>query len=172
MTITETEKKLAAYRARKNREALLNHYKAQVKTMFSKVFPKNYEKPEDTNVDIKEPLLTESQDVMNLHEANSDSDIESNLEEDEKKITLYDYTYYILCFILWLTIYAIFVKLQFGTIYFIVSLLIGIYFNTRTGPKKKDEISAYSVFNKNCESIKGTLNAEQLTRQMVYGGFR
>lgn len=114
-------------------------------------------------------MLTESRDITQIHEVNSD--IESGLE-DEEKITLYDYIYYILWFILWVTIYAIFVKLQFGTIYFIVSLLIAMYFNTRTGPKKKNEISAYSVFNKNCESIKGTLNAEQLTREMVYGGFR
>lgn len=50
MTITEAEKKLAAYRARKNREALLNRYRAQVKSMFSRIFPKNDDKPEDTSI--------------------------------------------------------------------------------------------------------------------------
>lgn len=44
-----------------------------------------------------------------------------------------------------------------------------MYLNTRTRPKKKNEISAYSVFNKNCESIPGTLKAEQFEREMRYG---
>lgn len=44
-----------------------------------------------------------------------------------------------------------------------------MYLNTRTGPKRKHEISAYSVFNKNCESIPGTLKAEQFEREMRYG---
>lgn len=58
---------------------------------------------------------------------------------------------------------------MFGTVYFIVSLLIGIYLNTRTQPRSKNEISAYSVFNKNCESIDGTLKAEQFEREIRYG---
>ncbi|CAH2094755.1 unnamed protein product [Euphydryas editha] len=38
-----------------------------------------------------------------------------------------------------------------------------------TTPKKKGEVSAYSVFNKNCVSIDGTLKAEELEKQMIYG---
>lgn len=49
------------------------------------------------------------------------------------------------------------------------SALLGIYFNTRTEPKKRNEMSAYSVFNKNCESIDGTLKAEQFEREIRYG---
>lgn len=72
---------------------------------------------------------------------------------------------------MWATMYAIFIKFQFGTVYLIVSGLVGMYLNTRTGPKRKNEVSAYSVFNENCESIDGTLDGEQMTKQMLYGGF-
>lgn len=49
------------------------------------------------------------------------------------------------------------------------SALVGIYLNTRTGPKPKNEISAYSVFNENCEAIDGTLKGEQFEREIRYG---
>ncbi|KAL3288492.1 hypothetical protein HHI36_002934 [Cryptolaemus montrouzieri] len=77
--------------------------------------------------------------------------------------------YYFLCFILWGTIYMIFIKLEFGTVYFISSALILMYLNTRTGPKKPGEVSAYSVFNKDCVSIDGTLKAEQFEREIMFG---
>lgn len=80
-----------------------------------------------------------------------------------------DIVYYTLCVMLWATLWAIFIKLQFGTVYLIVSIIIGIYLNTRTRPKYIGEVSAYSVFNKNCESIDGTLKAEQFERELRYG---
>lgn len=50
-------------------------------------------------------------------------------------------------------------------VYLVISGLLFIYFNTRTGPKKEGEVSAYSVFNPNCEAIDGTLKAEQFERE-------
>jgi len=44
-----------------------------------------------------------------------------------------------------------------------------MWINTRTGPKEPNEISAYSVFNPNCERIQGTLDAETLEKEMKYG---
>lgn len=79
------------------------------------------------------------------------------------------YFIYLIWFCFWGTCWMIAIELKFGIVYLLFSALFGIYFNTRTGPKRKGEVSAYSVFNKNCESIKGTLNAEQLQREMIYG---
>lgn len=79
------------------------------------------------------------------------------------------YCLYLLYFIFWATCYAIAIELQFGAVFLILSALLGVYFNTRTGPKPKNEISAYSVFNKNVESIDGTLKAEQFEREIRYG---
>ncbi|CAK1550427.1 unnamed protein product [Leptosia nina] len=38
-----------------------------------------------------------------------------------------------------------------------------------TKPKKQGEVSAYSVFNKDCKSIDGTLKAEQFEKEIRYG---
>lgn len=61
------------------------------------------------------------------------------------------------------------IQFEFGAVYFILSALVFIWKNTRSGPKKKGEISAYSVFNPNCEAIQGTINMEQLEREMGFG---
>lgn len=117
-----------------------------------------------TEVDVTEDEETE--DLLPVDETIEPEDID---ETPLLKCTTLDYIYYLLCFVLWATLYAIFIKLQFGTVYLLVSGLILMYFNTRTGPKRRDEVSAYSVFNKNCESIPGTLKAEQFEREMRYG---
>lgn len=85
------------------------------------------------------------------------------------KFSYLDVVTYFLYFVLWVTLFAIFIKLQFGLVFLVISALLGIYLNTRTGPKKKDEVSAYSVFNKDCESIDGTLKAEQFEREIRFG---
>lgn len=77
---------------------------------------------------------------------------------------------YILYAILWTTVYAIFIKLEFGLVFLIVSALVGMYLNTRTTPKVKGEVSAYSVFNKDCKSIDGSLNADQFDKEIRGGG--
>lgn len=81
----------------------------------------------------------------------------------------WQYCLWALYFIFWATCFAIAVELQFGAVFFVISALVGIYLNTRTGPKPKNEMSAYSVFNKNVESIDGTLKAEQFEREIRYG---
>lgn len=47
-----------------------------------------------------------------------------------------------------------------------LSLLVGICVNTRVKPKGKKEVSAYSVFNDNCEAIDGTFKAEMFEKQL------
>ena len=99
------------------------------------------------------------------------SEEDSEAETTDTKKTWLDYATYTVYFLFWATIYAIAVQLKFGAVYFILSCLVGIYLNTRTGKRKKDEISAYSVFNPNVESIDGTLKAEQLERQFGIRAF-
>lgn len=89
-------------------------------------------------------------------------------EPEPPKDRLY-YALYILYFVFWVTCYAIAIELQFGLVFLVLSALFGVYFNTRTGPKGRNEISAYSVFNKNQHSIDGTLKAEQFEREIRYG---
>jgi hypothetical protein len=108
-----------------------------------------------------------------ISDTNDDAEpTESNSTEAEvtsPQLTLFTITIYTLYILLWATVYAIAIHLEFGTVYLIVSILYAIWINTRTGPKKQGEISAYSVFNPNCEAIDGTLKAEQFEQELRYG---
>jgi Uncharacterized conserved domain (SAYSvFN) len=76
------------------------------------------------------------------------------------------YFTWLVYFLIWATLYAIALELKFGSVYFMVSLLLGICVNTRTKPRGKAEPSAYSVFNENCEAIDGTFKAEMFEKQL------
>ncbi|XP_020727533.2 SAYSvFN domain-containing protein 1 [Odocoileus virginianus] len=69
--------------------------------------------------------------------------------------------------LLWLVLLGLFVELEFGLAYFVLSLFYWMYVGTR-GPEEKmqGEKSAYSVFNPGCEAIQGSLTAEQLEREL------
>ncbi|KAF4013358.1 SAYSD1 [Cervus elaphus hippelaphus] len=69
--------------------------------------------------------------------------------------------------LLWLVLLGLFVELEFGLAYFVLSLFYWMYVGTR-GPEEKTqgEKSAYSVFNPGCEAIQGSLTAEQLEREL------
>ncbi|XP_062981685.1 SAYSvFN domain-containing protein 1 [Elgaria multicarinata webbii] len=72
-------------------------------------------------------------------------------------------------FLLWLVLLGLFVELEFGLPYFVLSMFYWIYVGTR-GPEERQtgEKSAYSVFNPGCEAIEGTLTAEQFERELQY----
>ncbi|XP_038667428.1 SAYSvFN domain-containing protein 1 [Scyliorhinus canicula] len=75
----------------------------------------------------------------------------------------------VLKFLLWLVLLGLFIELEFGLVYFVLSMFYWIYVGTRDpGRKKKGEVSAYSVFNPGCEAIKGSLTAEQFERELQY----
>ncbi|KAK0182101.1 hypothetical protein PV327_000270 [Microctonus hyperodae] len=94
---------------------------------------------------------------------------EESIDVSPPQNTVITQVQYLLYFLLWATLYMIALQCEFGAVYFILSALFFIWKNTRSGPKIKGEPSAYSVFNPNCESITGTINLEQLERNM---GFR
>nr|XP_060610068.1 SAYSvFN domain-containing protein 1 [Anolis sagrei ordinatus] len=75
-------------------------------------------------------------------------------------------------FLLWLVLLGLFVELEFGLAYFVLSMFYWIYVGTRgPGERQSGEKSAYSVFNPGCEAIEGTLTAEQLERELQYRPF-
>uniref|UniRef100_A0A0K8VFQ5 SAYSvFN domain-containing protein 1 n=1 Tax=Bactrocera latifrons TaxID=174628 RepID=A0A0K8VFQ5_BACLA len=101
-----------------------------------------------------------------------DEDERESVSEVKSSSDRFSYVLSVVVLLFWITLYVIAIKLQFGTVYLMISALMGIYLNTRSTPKITNEISAYSVFNKNCKSIDGTLKAEQFEQEIRYGSLR
>ena len=72
-------------------------------------------------------------------------------------------------FLFWILLWGFFIQIEFGTVFFIVSMFYWVYTSMQAGTRKAWEPSAYSVFNENCEAIDGTLNAEQFERELKFG---
>ena len=66
--------------------------------------------------------------------------------------------------LIWAVIYTICLYFQFGTLYFMLSLFVLIFFNL--GDRKDGEMSAYSVFNHGYRTIMGTMTAEQFDKEI------
>ena len=58
---------------------------------------------------------------------------------------------------------------EFGAVFLCVSLLCFIWLSLDDRKRKRDELSAYSVFNPNFEEIDGTVTADQLKKQLTFG---
>lgn len=71
--------------------------------------------------------------------------------------------------LLWITLFAISVMYEFGAAFFLCTAIPIMYYNTSTRRRVQGEPSAYSVFNANCEAIEGTLTAEKLQKEMMFG---
>ncbi|XP_071453934.1 SAYSvFN domain-containing protein 1 [Hetaerina americana] len=159
----DIEEKLAAYRLRKKREKQME----TAKTFLHDIAAINFWKRERQTT--SEPISLEDEHLMqpeqlSLTPAEHIPDYSKN-ERFHHLIRVKNGLY----ILLWVLLYVIAVELEFGIVYFILSVLLFIWLNTRTGPKAPGEVSAYSVFNPNCEAIDGTLNAEQFESELRYG---
>lgn len=144
---------------------MMNSIKSTVRKVFSWNRGDNAGKlAEESSKDEETQLCEELQGVQDTEDTCSEDNAQ------ETKSTVLTKVTYLLYFLLWITLYVIALKYQFGAVYFVLSALVFICLNTRSGPKKRDEPSAYSVFNPNCEAIEGTLDASQFEREIRYGG--
>lgn len=74
-----------------------------------------------------------------------------------------------LTLLMWIFAWLFCIENQFGAVFFVVSMIFFIYYNTRTGRKDGNKLSAYSVFNPNCERIDGTFTSEQFEKELLHG---
>lgn len=151
------EAKLRAYRIKKSREEAFEQAKTKIKHLFKRMVPLAAEEKVDS---------IQQEDVA--FEVTSETSETSSLDDKELcdpntwgKFMLYGS--------LWVFLFILAIHVEFGAVYFAISLLYIIWANTRTSAKRPGEVSAYSVFNPNCEAIDGTLNAEQFEREIRYG---
>lgn len=71
--------------------------------------------------------------------------------------------------LLWLVLLGLFVELEFGLPFFVISLFYWLYEGLRSPEARQPgELSAYSVFNPDCQPLLGSLTAEQLEGEMGY----
>lgn len=71
--------------------------------------------------------------------------------------------------LLWLVLLGLFAELEFGLPFFIISLFYWLYEGLRSpAAREPGELSAYSVFNPDCQPLLGSLTAEQLEGEMGY----
>ena len=79
------------------------------------------------------------------------------IEEANKPFNPMDFlsTKNIVIFILWYSLYRLFLKYNFGAVYFMLTIIALIFLNL--GQRKPGELSAYSVFNPNHQRILGTM---------------
>ncbi|GIX83476.1 SAYSvFN domain-containing protein [Caerostris darwini] len=93
-------------------------------------------------------------------------------DEEESSNDDWDYletTMVVLKIVLWCLLMTLFVLLEFGAVFFVVSVFYVMFTNFRKTSKSPNELSAYSVFNPNCEAIKGTLTAQQFENEIKFG---
>jgi hypothetical protein len=78
--------------------------------------------------------------------------------------------YMIFGFLCWAAVqYWMIAVVGFGAVFFIVSALIAICLNTTNTDKKRNTLSAYSVFNPQCTPIHGSADPKQLERELIFG---
>lgn len=153
--MTDIEEKLARFRKTKPTETVTSDSNTStvsetVRNIFSKSSPSSSSN-ESGSTEKRQKEATKTDEIEEPEE------IEVPLRIRVIKI--------VLSFLLWAILFAIFIKLEFGVVYFVISLLVVIYLNT--GRRKPGTKSAYSVFNPNVERIQGQLTAEQLQQNLL-----
>lgn len=69
--------------------------------------------------------------------------------------------------LLWLVLLGLFAEWEFGLPFFVISLFYWMYEGLRSpSAREPGELSAYSVFNPDCQPLLGTVTAEQLEGEM------
>ena len=84
------------------------------------------------------------------------------IEEAKKPFNPMDFlsTKNIIIFIIWYSLYRLFLKYNFGAVYFMLTIIALIFLNL--GKRKPGTLSAYSVFNPNQERILGSMSPNVL----------
>ncbi|XP_014280298.1 uncharacterized protein Saysd1 [Halyomorpha halys] len=168
------DEKLESYRRKKSRELLKTKIKNMATSLLLATMNVFSTKHKASNNESKEELEKDSVDMDSFQNSET-SNIE--LEKDLVDVDSFQTSETLnilslktfLMFILWLITYIYAIHIEFGAVYFCICALLFIYFNTRTGKRQRDEISAYSVFNRNCERIDGTFSAEEFEKQLRKG---
>lgn len=139
----------------------------QMKTEMESII-KNKKQPDEVSL-----LSSNNSDI----DSNSDEDCQVDLvlEEDEENLinepvkTKIDYIIIAVKVLIYILGQILAVIIGFGAVFFSISALIFICTNLRNRKRRRNELSAYSVFNPGCKPIQGTISAQQLEDQLKFG---
>lgn len=127
-------------------------------------------RPEQQN---KKVLLSYSRNEALTDSDDSDSDDSTNDDSSTKKSQKSNKNLYytIFGFSCWAAVqYWMIAVAGFGAVFFAISALIAICFNTAKSDKNRNGLSAYSVFNPECTPIQGSADPKQLEQELAFGG--
>ena len=112
-------------------------------------------------------IKTKSTNRNEIPSLKSLEDLQTSETSDKRCYT--EWAILIVKILIYLTGQAIACKLEFGAVFFCCAALCAIWLSLDDRKRKRDELSAYSVFNPNFEAIDGTVTADQLRKQMTFG---
>ena len=116
------------------------------------------------------PVLTRSRSSSHSPRSTPTRSRFFSVHDEKKNETqcLSEWQLTIVRWVVWLVLFGIFIEMEFGVVFFVLSLFYFMYLSLRYSRRKPWEPSAYSVYNKNCEAIDGSLTAEQFERELRY----
>lgn len=138
------EAKLAEYRAKKSAEQTVVERKSKIWNFFTLKFLRGDDENYATNQDA----------------------LEENIEVQQPWSSI-DYAILAVKLVIWLIGQIIFVKLDFGAVYFATSAFAFIWLSLGKERRQPGQKSAYSVFNPNCQNIQGSFTAEQFESESL-----
>lgn len=147
-TMASVREKLAQYRARKAKEKSSHTDHGEEDKLPEKPLSRTYSEPETSQTD---------NGSINIDLDKQSSSNDFRLLPTALKLGLW--------FILW----GVSIECGFGVVYVVVTGLFLMAYSLYGSRRKRHEPSAYSVFNKDCETIDGTLTAAQFERELRYG---
>lgn len=182
MFANEVENKLLEFRAKQNKaKKPENSILSQPKSISNWILRRKNTNKNETS-EMSDPENSADTDLLlranSQNQTLNDSDledsytVESDDQIDRKPIQCFDKRDWPIL-LLKVGIYVVgqilAIILEFGAVFFSISLLIFICTNLRNRKRRKGEMSAYSVFNPGCKPIEGTVNADQLQGQIALG---
>ncbi|XP_065883091.1 SAYSvFN domain-containing protein 1-like [Dysidea avara] len=89
-------------------------------------------------------------------------------EKKRKETCLSEWEMMIVIWSFWIIAFLGCYEFGFLPVFFVCFLFYAMYLTLKHSRRKPGEPSAYSVFNKNCEAIDGSITAEQFDRELRF----
>lgn len=168
--IQSLKERLSAYRQQKqNRKETEKATSEASKTQTEQYLTDPILKTDDDDVNTNHPIISRTKKTETNSPIALSAAPDTQQAQTKTSSSYNSWLVFGLKALLWLLLLGFFIEIEFGVAFFISSLFYWMYSFLRGSKRDPRELSAYSVFNKNCERIDGTLAAEQFDQELRYG---